>query len=277
MVKDLFEVETAKNQQGFNSQLGQWMTPSWAAEAIVDHALPLFQDNAVIIEPSCGIGRFLDVLPRQYHNIGIECDEELARIARSRGHNVIIGDYRTVELPVSKADAIIGNPPFGLNVFDGFLNRSYSLLDDGGQVIMILPAYFFQTAANVVRWNENWSMSQEMLPRNVFQGLSKPLMLARFTRDKNAHLSGLILYHEAVAISDMPKIYEKALQEGHSGWAAVVSKAIENLGGAAPLRSIYAEISPKRPTQTKFWKEKVRQTLQRQFEKTDDGNWYKAA
>ena len=274
---DLFGTDEPANDQGFDSSLGQWMTPSWAAQAIVEHALPSFRDGAIVIEPSCGIGRFLDVLPTRYRNIGIEVDPELAVIARRAGHEVVTGDFRTAALPVERADAVIGNPPFEFTVFDGFLDRSHALLDDGGQVIMLLPAYFFQTAANVVRWNERWSLAQEMMPRNVFKGLSKPLMLARFTRDPAPSLSGLILYHEAAAVSDMPKIYRTALEEGRSGWAAVVEKAIENLGGRAQLPQIYREIEPRRPTRNKFWREKVRQTLQRRFSKDDQGHWRRAA
>lgn len=276
-MNDLFGSQPVANDQGYNSDLGQWMTPSWAAQAIVEHALPVFEDGAVVIEPSCGIGRFLDVLPERYRNIGVEYDPELAAMAREQGHEVVTGDFRNVELPVDKASAVIGNPPFEFTVFDGFLDRSHALLDDGGQVIMLLPAYFFQTAANVVRWNERWSMTQEMMPRNVFRGLSKPLMLARFTRDPKPTLSGLILYHEAAAVSDMPRIYRTALEEGRSGWAAVVERAIDNLGGSAELNEIYLEIEPRRPTANRFWKEKVRQTLQRRFERTTAGAWQKAA
>jgi site-specific DNA-methyltransferase (adenine-specific) len=274
---DLFGSTEPANDQGFDSSLGQWMTPSWAAQAIVEHALPSLEDGAVVLEPSCGIGRFLDVLPEEYRNIGIEVDPRLAAIARDAGHEVVTGDFRTAALPVDRAHAVIGNPPFEFDVFDGFLDRSHSLLDDGGQVIMLLPAYFFQTAANVVRWNARWSLSQEMMPRNVFKGLSKPLMLARFTRDPAPRLSGLILYHEAASVADMPRIYRTALEEGRSGWAAVVGTAIENLGGRAELAQIYHEIEPRRPTSTRFWREKVRQTLSRRFQRTDDGAWRKAA
>lgn len=261
----------------YDASLSQFMTPAFAAELIVEHALPVFEDNAVIIEPSAGIGRFLDALPARYRNIGIEIDPRLAQVAKEKGHEVIIGDFRTAELPVERADAIIGNPPFQFDVFDGFLNRAHPLLDDGGQVIMLLPAYIFQTADNVVRWNRQWSMSQEMMPRNLFNRLKLPLMLARFTRDPQPTLSGLILYHETSAIHDMPKIYRAALEEGRSGWAAVIEQALANLGGSAPLQSIYREIGPRRPTPNRFWKEKIRQVLQQRGQKSDDGRWSMAA
>lgn len=274
---DLFAPQpTAANDDGeisYDQGLSQWMTPSWAAEAIVEHALPKFEEGAVIVEPSAGIGRFLDALPKRYRNIGVEIDPKLASIARAKGHEVVIGDFRNVELPIDRADAIIGNPPFELAIFNDFLSRSHSLLDDGGQVIMLLPTYIFQTAHNVVRWNRSWSLAQEMVPRSLFGRLKLSLMLARFTRDPAPTMSGLILYQETAAISDMPRVYQRALQEGRSGWAAVVEQALHNLGGRSHLKAIYAEVEPRRPTPNRFWREKIRQTLQLTCERAADGSW----
>ncbi len=283
MMHDLFDLPRASNENDqqdnpeYKPELSQWMTPAWAAQAIVDHALPLFKDGAIVVEPSCGIGRFLDAIPNQYRSIGVELDPDLASIATKRGHEVVIGDFRTVDLPVDKADGIIGNPPFEAPVFNGFMTRAHTLLDDGGQVIMLLPAYIFQTAGTVMRWNRQWSMMQEMVPRNLFPRLRLPLTLARFTKDPKPRLSGFLLYHEATAISEMPKAYRKALNECRSVWEAVVGQAIENLGGQAPLKDIYMEIEPRRPTANQFWREKIRQTLQLKFEKQKNGNWAKAA
>jgi len=275
VIQDLFSAPP--DPESYSPDLSQYMTPSWAAQAIVEHALPHFQDGAVIIEPSCGIGRFLDCLPQNTRNIGVEIDPRLADIARSKGHEVITGDFRSVELPIDAADALIGNPPFVLSAYDSFMRRAHSLLDVGGQVIMLLPTYIFQTAHNVVRWNAQWSIQQEMLPRNIFPGLRLPLMLARFTKDPRPKLTGMILYHEAAAIADMPRIYRQALEEGRSGWAAVVEVAIQNLGGRAELKAIYSEVEPRRPTANKFWKEKIRQTLQQRFTRTGEGQWTMAA
>lgn len=261
----------------YDASLSQFMTPSWAAEMIVQHALPKFETGAVVIEPSAGIGRFLDALPDNYRGIGVEIDPKLAQIAQGKGHEVHVGDFRSIELPVGRADCILGNPPFEFDIFDGFLDRSHKLLDHGGQVVMLLPAYFFQTAGNVVRWNREWSLSQEMMPRNLFCGLKLPLMLARFTKDRQPSLSGLILYHETAAINDMPKIYRTALAEGRSGWAACIEQALRNLGGSAPLQSIYREIEPRRPTANKFWREKIRQVLQQRGQRAEDGRWKMAA
>lgn len=267
----------AANDISYDPELSQWMTPAWAAEALIEHALPKFGDGAVIIEPSAGIGRFLDALPNRYRNIGVEIDPRLAAVAREKGHEIIEGDFRTVDLPVARADALIGNPPFETEMLSGFLDRGHALLDDGGQVIMLLPTYIFQSPANVIRWNIRWSLEQEMLPRSIFPRLRFPLMLARFTKDPMPRMRGMILYYEQAAINDMPAIYQQALKEGRSGWAAVVRKALENLGGEAELKKIYREIEPRRPTPNQYWKEKIRQILQERAVKTERGTWRMAA
>ena len=252
----------------YDASLSQWMTPSWVAEAIVSHALSGPAPRTVI-EPSCGTGRFLDALTAHLPEarvIGVEIDPALARIAaRVHRAEVITGDYRTVDLPLDTVDAIIGNPPFKLDILDGFLARSHRLLDDGGRAILILPAFAFQTSARVVRYNQRWTISQEMLPRTIFPGIRLPLVLATFTRDRQPRLIGMLLYHEANAVEAMPEIYRAALAGGRSGWHAVVETALSRLGGEATVDEVCREIEPRRPTATRFWRPKVRQQLGRHF------------
>ena len=268
--------ETASN--GYNPDLGQWMTPAWAAEAIVAHALPDLPAKAVVLEPSCGIGRFLNALPQGIRALGVEIDPRLADIARgTSGAEVITGDFRTVELPVKTVDAIIGNPPFQMDVLDGMLNRAKTLLEDGSSMTLILPAFSFQTTTRVLRWNRDWSISQDMLPRTIFPGIKLPLVLARFVRDPAPRLSGFLLYHETREIEEMPSVYRKALSEGRSGWKAVVEEALKHLGGEATISEVYAEIAPRRPTKTKHWREKVRQQLGAHFVRTNKATYRLAA
>lgn len=262
----------------YNPELGQWMTPAWAAEAIVAHALPDLPAKAVVLEPSCGIGRFLNALPQGVRAIGVEIDPRLADIARETSRSEIItGDFRTVDLPVDTVDAIIGNPPFQMDVLDGMLNRARTLLNDGSSMTLILPAFSFQTTSRVIRWNRDWSISQDMLPRTIFPGIRLPLVLARFTKDPAPRLSGFLLYHETREIEEMPSVYRKALNEGRSGWKAVVEEALKHLGGEATVAEVYAEIAPRRPTNTQHWREKVRQQLGTHFVRTDKATYRLAA
>lgn len=270
--------DSTSADEKYNPELGQWMTPAWAAEAIVAHALPNLPAKSVVLEPSCGIGRFLNALPDGIRAIGVEIDPRLADIAReTSGGEIITGDFRTVELPVETVDAIIGNPPFQMDVLDGMLNRAKTLLDDGSAMTLILPAFSFQTTSRVIRWNQDWSISQDMLPRTIFPGIRLPLVLARFVKDPAPRLSGFLLYQETREIEEMPSAYRRALNEGRSGWKAVVEEALKHLGGEATIAQVYAEIEPRRPTNTQHWREKVRQQLGTHFVRTDKATYRLAA
>src|SRR6185437_15337517 len=103
-----------------------------------------------------------------------------------------------------------------------------------------------------------------MIPRNVFRGLKLPLCFAQLTKGAGRGMVGFTLYHETDAVNGLRKRYRTMLDSGEkSVWAAVTLAAIEALGGEADLPSIYSEIEGNQPTETQFWPEKVRQTLQR--------------
>lgn len=273
------EIPNASNTHDYDASLSQWMTPAWVAEAIVRRTLES-DSQGIIVEPSCGIGRFIgaimDYAPAA-HVIGVEIDPALATKARTTGAEIITGDFRTANLPINRADVIIGNPPFKLEVFDGMLARAYDLLDEGGKAIFILPTFAFQTSARVIRYNSRWTISQEMMPRNIFPGIRLPLMLAQFTREKEPRLFGMLLYHESNEIEAMPEVYRRALTEGRSGWHAVVKAALERLGGEATINQVCAEIEPRRPTNTAFWRPKVRQQLGKHFKRVGPARYAMAA
>ena len=262
----------------YDPALGQWMTPSWAAEAICNHALAKLHHDDIVIEPSCGIGRFLLALPSEVQAIGVEIDPHLAQIARrDSGRTVVTGDFRTVDLPVERATRIIGNPPFQLDIFEGMLNRAHELLEPEGEATWILPCYALQSSSRVARWNTLWGISQTMLPRTLFPGIRLPLALVTFDKTHERRLHGFLLYHESREIEEMPDVYKEALREGKSGWKAVVEAAIMRLGGEATVREICAEIAPRRPTSTKHWQEQVRKQLGRGFKRTAPATYALAA
>lgn len=256
-----------------NPALGQWMTPEWAAAELVDH---YFGDLTLcdrVVEPSCGQGAFLRALPDYVPAIGVEIDPALAAEARAAtGRAVLIGDFSSTDLPFAPT-TIVGNPPFKLAVVEAFMARAFSLLPDGGRVGFILPACTFQTANTVDRFAERWHIAQDMLPRNLFPGLSLPLCFARFTKGRRG-LIGFALYHETVAVGRLQKRYRALLAQGErSVWAAVVRAAFDQLGGRATLPSLYEEIGGHRPTSNQFWKEKVRQVVQRIGYRVGPGEW----
>jgi hypothetical protein len=243
-------------------ELGQYPTPVWVAEALVERHFSRLDRSDLVLEPACGPGAFLGAIPDGVPAVGVEIDAQVARIARAAtGRRVITGDFRTVALECSPT-VIVGNPPFDLKVIDGFLTRAWQILPEGGRVGFILPAYAFQTAARVAGYADQWSLMQEMIPRNIYPGLSLPLVFAIFSKDFRRTLVGFALYREATDVQQMPEPYRAALGAGSGPvWVRVVEAAIERLGGEANLADIYAELENARPTRTKFWREQIRKVV----------------
>jgi hypothetical protein len=254
-------------------ELGQYMTPEWVAQALLERYYPGLGMCDQVLEPSCGEGAFLRALPDHVPALGVEIDPALAKRAReSSGRQVIVGDFRMVDLPV-RPTVLVGNPPFQLSVVLGFLQRAWELLPRDGEVGFILPAYTFQTASTVDAIATRWGIAQDMIPKNVFPRIQLPLCFARFTRGRHG-LVGFALYHEAAAVQRLQARYRALLAQGErSAWAAVTRAAMEQLGGTAALDELYREIEGSRPTTNRYWQAKVRQTLQRIAYRVGPGRW----
>ncbi|MEQ9223976.1 MAG: methionine biosynthesis protein MetW [Salinisphaeraceae bacterium] len=244
-------------------ELNQYLTPAWLAEAIIARYFPALGPGDVVLEPGCGDGSFLSALPEGVRGVGIEIDPVMAaRAAANSGHQVICGDIRTASFP-GAVTAVIGNPPFNLDVVDVILERSLEVLPMAGQAGFVLPAYAFQTPSRVLRYNRDWTIQADHLPRTVFRGLQTPLVFAMFTRDRQPRLIGFSFYLETAAVKALRAEYREILEQARgSVWRTAVVEAMINLGGEASLEMLYSEIAGSRPTSTAFWREKVRQVIQ---------------
>lgn len=248
-------------------KLGQYPTPVWVAEALVERHFGDLDSSDCVIEPGCGPGAFLSAIPEHVQAIGVEIDAMIAKeAAANTGRRILTGDFRSIQLDVQPT-IVIGNPPFNLKLIDGFLDRSHKLLPEGGRVGLILPSYAFQTASRVADYAERWSLMQEMIPRNIYPGLSLPLVFAIFSKDRRRTMVGFALYREAADVLGMPEPYRASVSAGGGPvWREAVTAALRALGGEANVTALYAEIGGKRPTRTQFWQEKIRQTLRRYSE-----------
>lgn len=241
----------------------QWFTPVWAAEILFETHFSDLTSSDIVLEPTCGTGSFLKAIPDHIPAYGIELDPELAEIARaSTGRMIINGDITTVNFPANPT-AVIGNPPFEMDLIDQMLNRCHDALPDNGRLGLILPAYAFQTASRLVRYKSKWSLYQEMIPRNLFPGMMKPICFAIFKKDRLGKLFGFSLYEELNDINQLEKGRVKQLSTQKAPWKTMVMNVIKELGGQASLEDIYKAIEPRRPPTNNWWREKVRQTLGR--------------
>lgn len=142
-------------------QLGQIFTPS----NIVQQMINLIQNKGNILEPSCGNGAFLNILPST--TIGIEVDP---KVCLPNCLNVDFFDYPTS----NKFNTIIGNPPYVAyknilpstksklpksgNLYIHFINKCLDHLEDNGELIFITPRDFIKSTSaielNSRLWNE---------------------------------------------------------------------------------------------------------------------------
>jgi len=89
-----------------------------------------------ILEPSCGIGHFMGMLPESMKDskiYGVELDSVSARIAKQlyQKNSIANDGYENVNLPDSFFDAVIGNVPFGdFKVYDKRYDKNNFLIHD---------------------------------------------------------------------------------------------------------------------------------------------------
>lgn len=257
--------------------LGQWMTPFWAAEALVQRHFADLASNDVVWDPTCGTGAFLGSIPAHVQAIGSEIDPVLAEVARQRtGRRVITGDARQVQFEL-RPTAIISNPPFAMAVVDEILERAREWLPKDGRAGFLLPCSALQTASRVVRYSEHWSLMAEMLPRTLFPGLQYPLSFVIFTKDLRRAMVGLALYQESDDVANMPEAVREVLERGQRTWVQVVGEALDRLGGRGRLDDIYRMVEPRRPSEGRWWKEQVRKVCQQAFHKVAPAEYALAA
>lgn len=259
-----------------NPALHQWFTPRWVAEAILERHFAHLDLCDKVLEPACGPGAFLHAIPDHVDAVGVELDPVLAAAARAAtGRHVIAGDFLQVDLPPGITH-VVGNPPFEASLIHAFLARAHSVLPEGGTAGFLLPAYVLQTSSKVVALNRRWSISSELMPRNIFPRLKLPLVFALFRKDPMRNLVGFFLYREAADVAALPRDVRAELAGDGRGsvWRRAVRAAFTRLGRTrATPAEIYAAIE--RPTENRYWREKVRQTLQtyREFAPVRAGVW----
>ncbi len=160
---------------GTRKELGAWYTPFDLVDTVVDAVVtPEFvaarSDPVVVLDPSCGDGRFLAAARDRIESLGasatlIGCDLDRGAIAVARaalpdGAELLQADALATTWPARRVDLVIGNPPYlsqmasatsrgGSSGRGGgpyadaaveFLALAGELVDpDGGRVALVLP------------------------------------------------------------------------------------------------------------------------------------------
>lgn len=129
------------------STLTAFYTPPIVIKAIYQTLQNMGLEQANILEPSCGTGNFLGLLPQELQNsklYGVELDSISGRIAKQlyQKANIKIEGYEKANLPDSFFDVAIGNVPFGdFKLNDKRYDKNNFLIHD----------YFFAKTLDKVR------------------------------------------------------------------------------------------------------------------------------
>lgn len=131
------------------STLSAFYTPSTVTKAIYKVLERMGFKNGNILEPSCGIGNFIGMLPEKMSNsnvYGVELDTISSSIAKQlyQKANIINSPYEDTDLPNNFFDVTIGNVPFGdFKVIDKKYDKYNFLIHD----------YFFAKSLDKLRPN----------------------------------------------------------------------------------------------------------------------------
>lgn len=261
-------------------KLGQYFTPVWAAELLFNKHFSHLSEKDLVWEPTCGPGNFLSAIPQHIPAVGSDIDPSLVEAATNNtSRQIYLGDFRTINFDrINEVTAILGNPPFELALFEQFMERCSGILPLGKKAGFILPAYFFQTSKTFVRFARKWDISQEILPRDLFKGLSKPIIWASFIRSNSPKLVGFYLHQELCDIdvlkNSVKEVLNNQIKRKSSVWKEVLIDVLKDSGGTAPLNEIYKKLEGKRPTINPFWKEQVRKVIQQEpFKRVAEGTY----
>ena len=129
------------------STLTAFYTPPVVIRAMYKGLSNLGFQTGNILEPSCGVGNFMGLLPENMENskmYGVELDSISGRIAQQlyQKNSIAVQGFEKTDLPDSFFDVAIGNVPFGtFKVLDKKYDKYTFLIHD----------YFFARALDKVR------------------------------------------------------------------------------------------------------------------------------
>ena len=149
--KEYNELKTLLTPEEYSSARASTLTSFYTPPIIINAIYKVIQNMGAeevnILEPSCGTGNFLGMLPKEMQKsklYGVELDSISGRIAKQlyQKANIKVQGYEKADLPDSFYDIAIGNVPFGdFKVNDKRYDKNNFLIHD----------YFFAKTIDKVR------------------------------------------------------------------------------------------------------------------------------
>ena len=147
-----------------------------------------------VLEPSCGVGNFMGLVPDSMEKIrmyGVELDNISGRIAQQlyQKNKIAVQGFETMQFPDSFFDCVVGNVPFGnykvpdkrydrhnFLIHDYFIAKSLDLVRPGGVVAVVTSSGTMDKKDSSVREylaNRADLVGAIRLPNNAFQRNAK--------------------------------------------------------------------------------------------------------
>ena len=172
------------------STLNAFYTSPTVIKAMYEALGTMGLSSGNVLEPSCGVGNFMGLVPEEMEQIrmyGVELDSISGRIAKQlyQKNEIAVQGFETTEFPDSFFDVVIGNVPFGqykvndrkydrhnFLIHDYFIARSLDLTRPGGVVAVVTSAGTMDKQNENVRQylaNRADLLGAIRLPNNAFQ------------------------------------------------------------------------------------------------------------
>ena len=172
------------------STLNAFYTSPTVIKAMYEALSNMGLSKGNVLEPSCGVGNFMGLVPESMENIkmyGVELDSVSGRIAQQlyQKNKIAVQGFETMQFPDSFFDCVVGNVPFGnykvpdkrydrhnFLIHDYFIAKSLDLVRPGGVVVVVTSSGTMDKKDSSVREylaNRADLVGAIRLPNNAFQ------------------------------------------------------------------------------------------------------------
>ena len=172
------------------STLNAFYTSPTVIKAMYEALSNMGLSKGNVLEPSCGVGNFMGLVPDSMEKIrmyGVELDSISGRIAQQlyQKNKIAVQGFETMQFPDSFFDCVVGNVPFGnykvpdkrydrhnFLIHDYFIAKSLDLVRPGGVVAVVTSSGTMDKKDSFVREylaNRADLVGTIRLPNNAFQ------------------------------------------------------------------------------------------------------------
>ena len=218
------------------ADLGQYFTISDELQQFVFESVK--NKGYTLLEPSVGAGHLLKKFKEYDENYPIICYEIDSKVKQIINVPVIHGDF-TKQTVTTKFKTIIGNPPYvkqksGVNLYIKFIELCYEYLDDGGELVFIVPSDFIKlTSASFIieKMTQNGSFTDFLFPHNekLFDGATIDVVVFRYekgVRTKMAVVNGKEVFcnvHKGIITFTDSEVYGYPIDSQFNVYVGLIS------------------------------------------------------